>query len=68
VISTAGDPLVSPELHRQLAAGIPGAQLAEIGTGHLPFAERPEEWQQLITTFLGKHSQALDRPVLTTRS
>lgn len=59
VISTAGDPLVSPELHRQLAAGIPGAQLAEFGTGHLPFAERPEEWQQLITTFLDKHSQAL---------
>jgi pimeloyl-ACP methyl ester carboxylesterase len=59
VISTTGDPLVSPDLHRRLAADIPGAQLVEIDSGHLPFAERPEEWQQLITTFLDKHSQAL---------
>ncbi|WP_328551166.1 alpha/beta fold hydrolase [Streptomyces sp. NBC_00358] len=56
VISTTGDPLVSPALHRQLADQIPGARLAEIATGHLPFAERPKEWLELITTFLGEHT------------
>jgi pimeloyl-ACP methyl ester carboxylesterase len=58
VISTVGDLLVSPDLHRQLAAEIPGARLVEIDSGHLPFAERPEEWQELITGFLGEHRPA----------
>lgn len=52
VIATSLDPLVSVDLQRQLAAGIPGARLVEIESGHLPMAERPEQWQQLITTFL----------------
>lgn len=56
VISTTGDPLVSPALHRQLADRIPGARLAEIATGHLPFAERPKEWLELITAFLDEHT------------
>ncbi|MFE7802115.1 alpha/beta fold hydrolase [Nocardia sp. NPDC057440] len=49
VISTIQDWFTSTRLHRQLADGIPGAQLAEIRTGHLPMVERPDEWQQLIT-------------------
>ncbi|WP_329119473.1 alpha/beta fold hydrolase [Streptomyces sp. NBC_01465] len=53
VITTTGDPLVPAALQRQLAAGIPGARTADIATGHLPFAERPEEWQKLIVDFLG---------------
>jgi pimeloyl-ACP methyl ester carboxylesterase len=53
VVSTTRDPLVSLALQKQLAAAIPGALLAEIDTGHLPFAERPEEWLKLITGFLG---------------
>ncbi|NGO08324.1 alpha/beta fold hydrolase [Streptomyces sp. HC44] len=55
VVSTTDDRLTSTALHRQLAETIPGAQLAEIATGHLPMLERTEEWLQLITDFLGKH-------------
>jgi pimeloyl-ACP methyl ester carboxylesterase len=55
VVSTTGDPLVSPHLHEELAARIPGARLARIATGHLPFAERPEEWLGLITGFLAEY-------------
>ncbi|MCB5912200.1 alpha/beta fold hydrolase [Streptomyces pinistramenti] len=54
VISTTEDLLVSPDLHRKVAAGITGADLAELATGHLPFSERPDEWLQLITAFLRK--------------
>ncbi|MER7468718.1 alpha/beta fold hydrolase [Streptomyces sp. NPDC097981] len=56
VISTTADHLVPPALHRQLADNIPGAQIAEIPTGHLPMVERPEEWQKLITDFLANHT------------
>lgn len=55
VISTTGDRLTSTALHRQLAETIPGAELAEMATGHLPMIERTGEWLQLITDFLGKH-------------
>ncbi|MGI5261670.1 alpha/beta fold hydrolase [Streptomyces angustmyceticus] len=55
VISTTADHLAPPALHRHLADTIPGAQLAEIPTGHLPMVERPEEWQKLITDFLDRH-------------
>ena len=56
VVSTTADPLVWPHLHEELAAGIAGARLARIDTGHLPFAERPAEWLGLITGFLAEHS------------
>jgi pimeloyl-ACP methyl ester carboxylesterase len=56
VISTTNDFLTSTALHHQLAATIPGAQLAEIDTGHLPMLERTDEWLQLITDFLDKHN------------
>ncbi|MEU2716279.1 alpha/beta fold hydrolase [Streptomyces sp. NPDC007205] len=56
VISTTADHLAPPALHRHLAENIPGAQLTEIPTGHLPMVERPEEWQKLITNFLNRHS------------
>ncbi|MEV3853847.1 alpha/beta fold hydrolase [Streptomyces sp. NPDC050095] len=52
VVTTTGDRLVPPPLHRELAAAIPGARLAEIPTGHLPFAELPQEWGKLLTGFL----------------
>ncbi|WEO99892.1 alpha/beta hydrolase [Streptomyces sp. FXJ1.172] len=55
VISTTQDWFTSTRLHHQIADGIPGAQLVEIPTGHLPMVERPEEWQKLITTFLAQH-------------
>ncbi|MFE8972201.1 alpha/beta fold hydrolase [Streptomyces cyaneofuscatus] len=58
VIVTADDPLVSPTLQRALAAGLPGSETAELPTGHLPFAERPQEWLALITGFLARHRGA----------
>ena len=56
VISTTDDRVTSTALHRQLAEAIPGAQLAEIATGHLPMLERGDEWLQLINEFVGKHN------------
>jgi pimeloyl-ACP methyl ester carboxylesterase len=56
VISTTDDRMTSRALHHQLAEAIPGAQLAEIATGHLPMLERGDEWLQLITEFIGKNS------------
>ncbi len=58
VISTTGDQLVTPDLQQRLAADIPGADLVGIDSGHLPFAERPREWRQLMTTFLDEHRQS----------
>ncbi|GGS55202.1 MULTISPECIES: alpha/beta fold hydrolase [Streptomyces] len=52
VISTTLDQLVTPHHHRQLADTIPGAQYAEIPTGHLPFVEQPEQWGALMRDFL----------------
>ncbi|MGA4999246.1 alpha/beta fold hydrolase [Streptomyces arboris] len=57
VIVTAADPLVSPTLQRALAAALPGSETAELPTGHLPFAERPQEWLELITEFLARHRE-----------
>ncbi|QQC87912.1 alpha/beta fold hydrolase [Streptomyces alfalfae] len=51
-ILTTADPLVSPALQRELAAAIPGAEVAEIPTGHLPFVEQPQHWLKLISSFL----------------
>ncbi|TVZ76886.1 alpha/beta fold hydrolase [Streptomyces sp. BK340] len=55
VISTTDDWFTSTALHRQIAETIPGAELAELATGHLPMVERPEGWLRLITDFLAKH-------------
>ncbi|MFE0174766.1 alpha/beta fold hydrolase [Streptomyces sp. NPDC059002] len=55
VVSATQDQLVPPSLHREVAAGIPGARLAEVTSGHLPFAETPAEWARLITDFLAEH-------------
>lgn len=52
VISTTEDRLVSPALHREVAAGIPGARLTELTTGHAPFAESPAAWGKLTAEFL----------------
>ncbi|MFH8630126.1 alpha/beta fold hydrolase [Streptomyces lydicus] len=55
VIATTRDELLHPDHSRYLAEHIPGAEYAETATGHLPMVERPEEWQELIETFLAKH-------------
>ncbi|WP_406106168.1 alpha/beta fold hydrolase [Micromonospora globbae] len=56
VISTTADLLVTPDLHRDVAAAIPGAELVEIPTGHLPFLEDPTAWEAAITRFLATTS------------
>ncbi|MGK5733012.1 alpha/beta fold hydrolase [Streptomyces sp. URMC 124] len=54
VIATLQDTLVSPANSRLLADGIPGAEYAEIDTGHIPMAEKPREWEKLILDFLAR--------------
>lgn len=54
VVVTTADPLISPALQRQLAAAIPTAETAELPTGHLPFAERPQEWLKLVSDFVAR--------------
>lgn len=55
VVVTTGDALIPPDLQRELAAGIPHAETAELPTGHLPFVERPTEWADQITDFLARN-------------
>ncbi|MBD0741224.1 alpha/beta fold hydrolase [Streptomyces sp. CBMA152] len=57
LITTTADPLVPLSLQEELADTIPGVHRADLATGHLPFAERPEEWLRLITTFLDAQAQ-----------
>lgn len=54
VIATTEDRLVPLALQRELADALPGARLAELPTGHLPFAERPAEWASLVNEFLSE--------------
>ncbi|MFD9354904.1 alpha/beta fold hydrolase [Streptomyces sp. NPDC060031] len=52
VVATTEDQLVPLALQRELADALPGARLAELPTGHLPFAEHPAAWAALVTEFL----------------
>lgn len=54
VVATARDVLVSPHLSRELAAGIPGAELVEIDAGHGPGVEARDEWLAAIRKFLAE--------------
>ncbi|MFI6580940.1 alpha/beta fold hydrolase [Embleya sp. NPDC050493] len=54
VVSTTGDRLVEPNHHHALAAGLRTARVHELDAGHLPFAERPVEWEAAITGFLAE--------------
>ncbi|MCX5206353.1 alpha/beta hydrolase [Streptomyces sp. NBC_00237] len=56
VISTTGDLLVTPDLHREVADTLPGAELVELATGHLPFAEDPDGWLGHIAAFLNRQA------------
>ncbi|MCP5056428.1 MAG: alpha/beta fold hydrolase [bacterium] len=56
VLFTAGDEdgLFSPELIRATAALVPGARVEEFSdTGHSPYFERPEAWNEIVGEFLG---------------
>jgi 3-oxoadipate enol-lactonase len=54
VVTCAHD---QPDFRRiagRVAAGIPGAESAELATAHLPGVERPEELNRLVLDFLGR--------------
>jgi pimeloyl-ACP methyl ester carboxylesterase len=54
VVATTEDGLVAPEHSRQLAAGIPGAELVEIAAGHGVGTEARAEWLAAIRSFLAR--------------
>ena len=54
VVATTLDGLASPRLSRELADGIPGAELVEIEAGHNIAVEARDEWLAAITKFLGR--------------
>ncbi|GCD35346.1 alpha/beta hydrolase [Streptomyces chrestomyceticus JCM 4735] len=54
VVATTEDQLIHPSHSRYLAEHIPGAEYAEIATGHVPMVERPAEWEGMIVKFLGE--------------
>ncbi|WKD32453.1 hypothetical protein [Streptomyces xanthophaeus] len=51
---TTADRLVPPALRREPAGALPGARIAELPTGQLPFAERPAERAALVGGFLSE--------------
>jgi len=53
VVATTLDGLASPALSRELADGIPGAELVEIEAGHNIGVEARDEWLAAINKFLG---------------
>lgn len=55
VVAATLDRLATPELSRELAAGIPGAELAEVESGHLVAAEAPDAWRAAVRDFLDRH-------------
>jgi pimeloyl-ACP methyl ester carboxylesterase len=54
VVATTEDGLTTVPLSRELAAGIPGAELVEVAAGHGIGAEARDEWLAAIRTFLAR--------------
>ncbi|WP_420032488.1 alpha/beta fold hydrolase [Streptomyces sp. cg28] len=54
VIGCAADALVPVHHAREIHAGIPGSSYAELDSGHVMRAERPEEFVTLVRDFLGE--------------
>ncbi|MHA6629687.1 alpha/beta fold hydrolase [Pseudonocardia sichuanensis] len=54
VVATTEDGLAGPNLSRELAAGIPGAELVEIAAGHGVAVEARDEWLAAIRSFLAR--------------
>lgn len=54
VVATAEDLLTGPALSRELAAGIPGAELVEIPAGHGPGVEARDEWLAAVRSLLAR--------------
>lgn len=59
IVSTTSDALTGPSLSRELADGIPHADLVEVDAGHLIGDEAPGAWLAAIQRFLsGKKATA----------
>jgi pimeloyl-ACP methyl ester carboxylesterase len=55
VVTGSADKVVPPESSKRLAEKIPNSRLVEIqGTGHLPFIETADDFNQLVLGFLDK--------------
>lgn len=52
VIGNAHDACIPVDLHRELAAGIEGAEYRELDSGHIGFAEQPEAFLDALDRFL----------------
>jgi len=57
VITSSADALISPDLSKEMAEAIPGAELETIeGVGHLSNLEAPEAFNDLVSAFVGRIS------------
>ncbi|MEU9867294.1 alpha/beta hydrolase [Actinomadura sp. NPDC048021] len=54
VIGATRDQTIPVENHRELSAGISGSEYAELDTGHVAMAERPDEFVKLVRDFLDR--------------
>ncbi len=55
VVAGEDDPLIPVDVPRALAAAAPGSRLEVLeGCGHVPSMERPDEFNRILTTFLGE--------------
>lgn len=66
VVSPLEDVLTTPAHSRELADGIPGAELATLACGHAIAAEQPAQWAALITTFLARTAGTVSGDAATT--
>ena len=55
VITSSADALISPDLSKEMAEAIPGAELKTIdGVGHLSNLEAPDTFNSLVRDFVGR--------------
>lgn len=56
-LTGAADRIVPPEQTRKIAAGVPNGTLhALAGAGHMPFAERPQDYARIMNDWLLRYS------------
>ncbi|MEO3822985.1 alpha/beta hydrolase [Actinomadura sp. B10D3] len=54
VVGATRDQVIPVENHRELHAAIRGSEYAELDTGHVAMAERPDEFTKLVRDFLDR--------------
>ena len=59
VIAGRQDIICRPQLSERIASQIPGAQLRYMDTAHMPFWERPDEWEAIVDEFLSAHADRI---------